>query len=289
LVTAFAQTVGYIAFDTGRDSRFIFCDTLVGETMRKFAIAAAALAVTSTAYAADMPLLKAPPMPVATAYDWSGFTGDVDVGGGWSNFNWAFTHPGPATLQPFSSSTSGLVYGGHGGFQKQWGWIVLGFEGGGMENATRNYASTFGGSATGPCTANVGQACQVHISDAIYTFGGKAGVAWGDWLFYGEGGGAWSQIQTQFNTNGNLFDPVSQNRHGYYAGGGFDYVLAKGPMFDLIAGVEYEHVDLGSRFVQSVFDFPNPNGPNSRTVSAKEDMVMAKLTVKWNPWTQPHP
>jgi len=49
--------------------------------MRKLVIAAAALGFTGTAYAADMPLLKAPPMMAAPS--WTGFYIGVNGGGGW--------------------------------------------------------------------------------------------------------------------------------------------------------------------------------------------------------------
>jgi outer membrane immunogenic protein len=263
--------------------------------MRKLAIAAVALAVTSTAYAADMPLLKAPPMAPA-AYDWSGLTFDADIGWGGSNLNWNYNHSGlggapiNAPLSPFSLSTSSAAYGGHVGFQKQWGWIVVGVEAGILENMAGNFAKVTSVAGGPSCTIFAGQVCQAHIGDSIYTVGGKLGVAWGDWLFYGEGGGAWSEVQTQLvAVGGALFDSNAQNRHGYYAGGGFDYVLAKGPLMDLIAGLEYQHVGLGTGFMPSPADAFSSTGANARTVSAHEDLVLAKLTVKWNPWTQPHP
>jgi hypothetical protein len=33
---------------------------------------------------------------------------------------------------------------------------------------------------------------------------------------------------------------------GWYAGGGFDYMVHKGPLVDVILGVEYQHYDVGS-------------------------------------------
>ena len=50
--------------------------------MRKLVIAAAALAFTGTAQAADMPMLKAPPMAVA-APNWTGLY--IGVNGGWAS------------------------------------------------------------------------------------------------------------------------------------------------------------------------------------------------------------
>ena len=45
--------------------------------------------------------------------------------------------------------------------------------------------------------------------------------------------------QTQFHLNG-----ASRN-NGWYAGGGFDYMVHKGPLVDVILGLEYQHYDVG--------------------------------------------
>ena len=259
--------------------------------MKKFAIATAALAFTGTAHAADMPL-KAPPLPIVTAYDWSGFYGDFDIGGGRSRLHWTYANPDPLTAMPFSGSTTDPVAGGHVGFQQEFfSWLVLGVEGGVAINMNNSYStSTSNGTTAGVCTGGAGVACQMHISMPIDTVGGKLGVAWNDWLFYGVGGAAWSEVQSQVVLlTGALFDTAAASRRGTYAGGGFDYVFFKGTLVDMIAGVEYEHVDLKSGLLTVAPDGFLATGPNARTISAKEDIVLAKLTLKWNPWTQPHP
>src|SRR6202790_1412705 len=79
LVTGFAQRVSYIASDTdtGRSVRYRH---FWGKTMRKLVLATAALALTGSAYAADMPLLKAPPM---VAPSWTGLYIGINGGGEW--------------------------------------------------------------------------------------------------------------------------------------------------------------------------------------------------------------
>ena len=262
--------------------QFDYCVTLGGK-MRKLAIAAAALAFTSSAYAADMPL-KAPAAPLVVPYNWSGLYGDLDVGWGRSEFNWQYVNaPG---FGQFGLSTSNAVLGGHVGLQYQWNFLVLGVEGGLLQNIGSSYASA-GSAGPAVCTTPpLNQSCQVHVSGAVKTIGGKLGFAWNDWLLYGVGGAAWGEVQTQLvnNVNGSLFDSGTQNRNGWYAGGGFDYVVLKGGVMDLILGVEYQHVDLKSQLIAVSFDNFNPAGVNARTISAKEDMVLGKLTFKLNPW-----
>ena len=34
---------------------------------------------------------------------------------------------------------------------------------------------------------------------------------------------------------------------GWYAGGGFDYMVHKGPLVDVMLGLEYQHYDVGSK------------------------------------------
>ena len=68
--------------------------------------------------------------------------------------------------------------------------------------------------------------------------------------------------------------------NGWYAGGGFDYMVHKGPLVDVLLGVEYQHFDVGSK---NAFCF-NP-GCNAATgwdydLGAKGDIVRARLTIK---------
>ena len=58
--------------------------------IKKFlAIAAAAVGLSTTAFAADMRMpMKAPPMPMATVFNWTGFYIGINGGWGWSNSRW---------------------------------------------------------------------------------------------------------------------------------------------------------------------------------------------------------
>src|SRR5207302_528684 len=80
------------------------------------------------AIAADIPL-KAPPVPIVSEYNWSGFY--IGANGGWANssFDWRYTNPAPATCcAPFSASASNGIVGLQAGAQIQWDHIVLGVE-----------------------------------------------------------------------------------------------------------------------------------------------------------------
>jgi outer membrane immunogenic protein len=245
--------------------------------MKKLAVVVALVAFAGSAYAADLEL-KAP--PIVNAYNWTGLYGSIGVGWARSDVSWALTNPAPAGLPPFSAASSDGIVSGKVGYQYQLGFVVLGVEAGISSLIDQSVPAGPVGGGPGGCTANPGQLCQVRISEPISTVGGKLGFAWNDWLFYGEGGGAWSQVQSQYLTPpANLFDPISQDRSGWYGGGGIDHVLLRSSPVDLIVGVEYRHVDLGSAFAAS------PNGiVNSRVIGAKEDSVLGRVTLKWNAW-----
>ena len=67
---------------------------------------------------------------------------------------------------------------------------------------------------------------------------------------------------------------------GWYAGGGFDYMVHRGALVDVVLGVEYQHFDVSASpafcvnpgcAVASVRDFD---------LSARGDLVRARLTIK---------
>src|SRR5271170_5451457 len=240
----------------------------------------------SVANAADMPLKAAP--PPAPVNSWTGFYMDVEAG--WQNdrYNWNWNATPPVTgAVPFSLSASSGSIGGHMGYQQQFGWLVVGGEFGAFESGTHKQASVAGtGAGSGlPCAiTGAGFTCQTSIG-SVSTAGGKLGVAWNDWLAYGVGGAAFGA-----NLNSQTVSPLGvvagqsapQSDKGWYAGAGFDYMLLKTRLLDMLVGLEYEHVNLDSIQTFSSLDGFHPGG-NQHTLSAKEDVVWAKLTVKWNP------
>jgi len=257
----------------------------------------------SVVRAADMPVKAPPSPPPVVATDWSGIYFDVDVGWEQQRINWLYTNATPPFVSlgssPFSGTQSGGVMGGHIGVQVQWAWLVVGGEWGGsglMDNKWVSIASTGGPTAgTSPCVFapfNAGTQCQMQVGD-LMTVGGKLGVAWQDWLLYAVGGGAWGTTRSQILLGPGPLASVSDTANpngisrGYYVGGGFDYMFAKTRLFDMIAGVEYQHIDLGTNNQLSSLGTPVPftvGNEFNRNISPKEDIVWAKLTVKFNPF-----
>jgi outer membrane immunogenic protein len=235
------------------------------------------------ALAADMPLKAAPPA-VPAEYDWSGFYAGLNAGWIDSTYRWQYTNPAPATCcAPFSASVNDAIIGGHIGAQWQWSHIVIGVEAAIDDFIERNQANGAGCIAPNSLTIS----CQL-TPGSFDTVGGRLGYAWSNWLIYGDGGGAWSSVNTNLNTNlpgAALFDFSSAKYNGWYAGGGVEYVLLRGAWVDLIGGVEYQHIDLGTQTQLSALDGFRacPPGVNCRNVGATEDLVRVRLSLKWNP------
>jgi len=250
-------------------------------------ISALLIAAPLGAHAADL-AVKAPP-PVVAPSDWTGLYFDVDVGWEQQKINWALTNPVPATIPAFSINSNQGALAGHVGYQQQFGWLVVGGEVGATRALNQAWASaTANGTAVGPaCYGPANNRCQGIIGDLTLA-GGKVGFAWQDWLFYGVAGGAWGTVQTHvIAPTGALFDfTANQNRTGWYAGGGVDFMLIKTRFGDAIVGAEYEHIDLKTSFQASSADAfaPSPPGVNGRNVGATEDLVLAKFTLKLNPF-----
>jgi outer membrane immunogenic protein len=180
----------------------------------------------------------------------------------------------------------------HLGYQQQFGWLVVGGEAGtfGAIGGQKFASVTSDGAAiTGPCASGAGLKCQASVTPGALV-GGKLGVDWGDWLVYAVGGGAFrSNIAT--HVSGIATDTgAPTGAHGWYAGAGFDYMLYKSKGFDVIAGVEYQHLKLDSVAECSVNNAgivggcPGVSAAAARIVSDADDAVWATLTLKFNPF-----
>lgn len=250
--------------------------------MKRLVLAASILAASAvSAFAADMParIAKAPVVAPVLTYDWSGFYFGGAVGGAWYDTGGNFyNNPG------FNWSTGGgstLIYGGFGGFQKQWGNFVLGIEGG--YNALDNgFSSTAGGGIGAACGFPVGQSCESRLNN-IWYIGGRVGYAWNRFMVYGQGGYAQADIETQgfVNPGGPTFAFAGATHGGWYAGVGAEYAV----LDYLILGIDYKHYEFDSKAHNCNLALASCVGvANFRNVDADVDSVMARVSFKFNPW-----
>jgi len=196
--------------------------------MKKFLLAALLAGVATSAFAADLPTHKAPPMmqPVyAPAFSWTGFYIGVNGGLGYAdvgNTNFA--------------SSSGGVAGGTVGYNYQIGQFVGGVEGDldwtgmGKSNAYVN-----GAVAAGTNKFNT----EAMVTDRL-----RAGLAVDRALFFVTGGYAGVETNASFNDVLNkIGGSQSTWRNGGVVGGGVEYAFTN----NISAKAEYLYAPMFSQ------------------------------------------
>jgi opacity protein-like surface antigen len=247
-----------------------------GITVKRVVMIGTAIAALAggSAFAADMPL-KAPQAPFGVS--WAGFY--VGLNGGWvhERFGWTYTHPVPF-IPSHSFGQDNPIIGAHVGYNLQFQQLVLGVEAA-LSTPTAGDFAVFV-----PCApaASPTSQCQARVQ-TVATVGGRLGWATGSWLFYGSGGWASATAKTRELTSPpTVFDVSTTHRHnGFYVGGGIEYQVTSTMVF----GVEYQRVELDTRFHASSADLfgPSPPGVNGRNIEPTLDIVRARLSVKLGP------
>lgn len=252
--------------------------------MKKFLLGSVGLAamLAGPAMAADMPI-KAPPPPPVAYYDWSGAYIGFNAGGVWNEINRSFK-VGGAVDPNFGTNDSDGIFGFHAGAQWQWGAWVLGVEAA-LSGCLSECRSTSGVVPPPGIPANT---FFEHKITNLFTVGPRLGYAWDRFMIFATGGYASADLKTAacsqvtgLCNQGNLarFNGQSRN-NGWYAGGGLDYMVHKGPLVDVILGVEYQHYDVGSKNAFCFNPGCNPATGWDEDLSAKGDIVRARLTIK---------
>jgi outer membrane immunogenic protein len=263
--------------------------------MKKILLGTVGLAamLASPAMAADMRL--PPPPPPVVYYDWSGAYVGGNVGGIWSTVDQTFPSPlgfgpGPGSQNNFSTSPNEGIFGFHAGAQWQWGAWVLGVEA--ALSGCFQECQAFSGIVTNPANTFF-----EHKITNLFTVGPRLGYAWDRLMIFGTGGWASANLKSSacstavaLNANnapgpcdgpGSRFNGASRSNDGWYVGGGFDYMVHKGPLVDVILGVEYQHFDVGSS--KNAFCF-NPGCGTATAwdfdLASKGDIVRARFTIK---------
>ena len=245
--------------------------------MKKLVLGSMAAAMLATpVIAADMPVkVMAPPPPVV--YDWSGAYVGFNIGGTW--YDVERTYPNPNLLDyNIKSSDEDGIYGFHAGAQGQWGQWVLGIEAG--------YAAGFKEMRSIeviPPAANDISAYNKITN--LFTIGPRLGFAWDRWMIYGTGGYAIATIKGQYirTSTGLQISPTFHGQtwnDGWFAGGGFEYMVHKGALVDVVLGAEYQHFDVRSKNAFCVHPGCSPAEDDDFNHDARGDIVRARLTIK---------
>jgi outer membrane immunogenic protein len=251
--------------------------------MKKFLLGSVGLAamIAGPAMAADMRL---PPAPTPVVYyDWTGAYIGFNAGGVWDQVDRTFLN---GTANPnFRTNDSDGIFGFHAGAQWQWGAWVLGVEAA-LSGCFKECISNTGTLPVGPNLFAANTFAQHKITN-LFTVGPRLGYAWDRWMIFGTGGFASANLKGTYCSTvtgacdgpGSINNGASRN-NGWYAGGGIDYMVHKGPLVDVILGVEYQHFDVKSNNAFCTNGGCNPITIADYDLGAKGDIVRARLTIK---------
>lgn len=229
---------------------------------------AAAILISISAHAADLPSPVQPVAPVAYApsFSWTGFY----VGGelGWIGTNPEYTTGAVLLGTPFivsaATGKNGVSYGVLAGYNYQVGNVVLGIEG------------DFEGWTVGKIryTAITGDFLTAH-SKWGGSVRGRLGYAADRVLLYVAGGAAFVSSATSIPTTG-ISIGGDDVRGGWTAGAGFDYAFTN----NWVTGLEYRY----SQFQSKSFVYPIPV-LNLGTIGLKQDLnnnqIIARIGYKF--------
>jgi outer membrane immunogenic protein len=204
--------------------------------------AAMGVALTQSAWAADLGVRAAPPVyapPVAIAPTWTGVYIGFNGGWGWSNTNnnslgFTPTLGGPAVgvFTPFTigsgnNNANGPIFGGQLGYNYQVGTWVFGVEGD-VDGA--NIRNSGGAAATVPGIGVIGSGFLNVKQEWLASIRGRLGYTWGPGMIYVTGGGAWTGVQA--NGGATLVSGETATFSntttlgGWVAGAGYEWMIA---------------------------------------------------------------
>ena len=223
-------------------------------------VSAGVIAMTGSAFAAD---LAPPPPPPPPPFTWSGvyLGGQIGYAGAKDNVSWSGTDANTPSLNivggSFGEGPSGVIGGAHLGWDIQPNpWFVFGIEatvdGAGLSKSVMAPLVDTAGGTFGSLAASANASVQGSVR-------GRLGIAFGRVLLYGTGGVAITNYNTTYVDSTGFFttfpgtnDTISITRAGFTAGGGIEYAITD----NWSVRAEYRYSNFGH-----VTDFPfsNPN------------------------------
>ncbi len=236
---------------------------------------ALSLALTASAFAADLPSYKAPLIAPPPAFSWTGLYGGVNIGYGFGNGDQDrgglgyYATPGAApplpagTVWTVANNLNGVLGGGQVGFNYQFNpWLVVGVEA--DAQATDVHSQGYGlGAGNDPfwLGPRLAVATVSHSVDWFGTLRGRLGVTFPSFpnlLVYGTGGLAYGGVVANANVTNFWPSPAlpdaaagsnyDSTRVGWAAGGGVEWFpFISHPLFEAFSvKLEYLYSDLGA-------------------------------------------
>jgi outer membrane immunogenic protein len=260
--------------------------------MKRTLVASVALfgGITSAAMAADLPPPMAPPprapaayIPVAPAYNWTGFYIGGNLGAGFSKGS--FSDSAGSVFNSTNSNTSFLGGGQVGVNYEFYNGVVIGAEA--MFDWAPNTNNTISLTGAGTVPANSGTATAQLNNRWLTTATGKLGYAWDRVLLYGKGGWAWvgqnnsNVTVTPTGAAAPVATSLSSNSTagGWTAGVGVEWAFAG----NWSARAEYDYIGLQNQTVTVAAGGPfggDTININNRNIS----MFTAGLNYKFGGW-----
>jgi outer membrane immunogenic protein len=222
--------------------------------MKRFLLAAAAVTASLAvpAQAADLarpaPPVYAPPPPIIAVFTWTGCYVGGNGGGLWSNENWSdnFGFFGPTGTSLGSNNANGGLGGGQVGCNYQVSNWVFGIQGD-YDGASATSSNSNGTAFLALAPVGIVGISDSSKVDSLASVTGRVGYAWGRFLGYVKGGGAWVKneytVQATFAGAAAPFvgtanlGTLSNTRGGWTIGVGGEYAF-----LDWLTGfVEYDY------------------------------------------------
>ena len=246
-------------------------------------LAALAMTMAGSAFAADMPpIAKAPPL--VERFSWTGCYLGGHIGGGWAqkditdpvqvvqdSFLGAGSTVGVTTVSP---SPTGVVIGGQIGCDYQFASnFVIGVEGaasGSTMRSTRNVGLPLGNPDVALVKAN---------TDFLPSLTARIGYAFDNVLLYARGGAALAGDKYEFSGSftGLPFDfNGNDNRFGWVVGGGVDWAFT--PHWSV--NLEYDYYRFGHGNVMMIDQINAFSG----VVDVRQNVQLVKLGFNFHVW-----
>jgi outer membrane immunogenic protein len=130
-----------------------------------------------------------------------------------------------------------------------------------------------------------------HKITNLFTVGPRLGFAWDRFLGFVTGGAASANLKATYcSTVTGLCGPPGTIQNGqtwnwgWYAGAGFEYMIHKGALVDVILGAEYQHWEVDSERAFCLNPGCNIANGADYHLAASGDLVRARLTIKTQGW-----
>jgi outer membrane immunogenic protein len=242
--------------------------------------AASTLVLASVAVAADLPSDKGPPVyapPPPPAFSWTGFYVGGQVGYGWGTSDSAATVFIPAILAPGgfvtfanTTNTSGILGGGHIGYNYQLSQFVFGIEG-----------DANGSSERGSVTLGNGD---IGFGDKEFdaSIRARVGIAFDRVLVYATGGGEYGDFRVGVTDPGVATETHFPGHFGWTVGGGVEYAIDN----NWSVRAEYRYTDYGHYDL----DLLNTSGGLfSDRFHDKDNRIQAGFSYRFDMFVPPPP